>query len=289
MENCGFKIFGDQKFVDLNLYQSGFEQCPSLYMFGPAKRNHFLFHYIISGKGRLIAIGSDQKEREFDLSAGQGFMIHPQQITTYIADKEDPWMYTWFEFDGMVAKECVLFSGLTPNKPVYIPKDPKEGQKIKELIMSLSSKPDSSIYELIGKAYLILNYINRSSSSQGVPKAGRMVDFYLQEIFSYVNQHYNQELTVEEMADHLKISRTYLNRIFKDNIGKSPKEFLTNFRMTKAYELLRKTDLSIGEIGQAVGYPNLLHFSRAFKNFYGLSPKNWRDQFKMDEITGESS
>jgi len=48
--------------------------------------------------------------------------------------------------------------------------------------------------------------------------------------------------------------------------------------MSKATELLKMTKLSIADIGNAVGYPNQLHFSRAFKNIYGVSPKNWRDQ-----------
>ncbi len=46
--------------------------------------------------------------------------------------------------------------------------------------------------------------------------------------------------------------------------------------MTKAAELLKLTDLSVSDIGNAVGYPNQLHFSRAFKNVYGISPRQWR-------------
>ena len=48
--------------------------------------------------------------------------------------------------------------------------------------------------------------------------------------------------------------------------------------MVKATELLRLTQLSVQEIGNAVGYPNALHFSRAFKNIYGVSPRTWRIQ-----------
>jgi len=50
--------------------------------------------------------------------------------------------------------------------------------------------------------------------------------------------------------------------------------------MMKATELLKMTNLSIGDIGNAVGYPNQLHFSRAFKNTYGIPPKTWRNQHK---------
>ena len=51
--------------------------------------------------------------------------------------------------------------------------------------------------------------------------------------------------------------------------------------MSKAAELLKLTQLSINDIGIAVGYDNSLHFSRAFKNIYGISPREWRNQNKM--------
>lgn len=48
--------------------------------------------------------------------------------------------------------------------------------------------------------------------------------------------------------------------------------------MIKATELLRYTSLSVADIGNAVGYPNALHFSRAFKNRYGMSPRAWKNE-----------
>ena len=62
--------------------------------------------------------------------------------------------------------------------------------------------------------------------------------------------------------------------------GQSPQEFLSNYRMVKAAELLKLTSLSIADIGSAIGYENQLHFSRAFKNIYGVSPREWRNQHK---------
>ena len=75
---------------------------------------------------------------------------------------------------------------------------------------------------------------------------------------------------------------TIFGKIFKDGIGKSPQEFLLNYRMIKAAELLKLTKLSIKDVGNAVGYPNQLHFSRAFKNVYGTSPRSWRNTNKLE-------
>ena len=54
-----------------------------------------------------------------------------------------------------------------------------------------------------------------------------------------------------------------------------------NYRMVKATELLKLTGFSIGDIANAVGYPNQLHFSRAFKNVYGVSPREWRNKNRV--------
>ena len=54
--------------------------------------------------------------------------------------------------------------------------------------------------------------------------------------------------------------------------------------MNKAAELLKLTQLNVGDIGNAVGYPNALHFSRAFKNVYGVSPRTWREQRREDGV-----
>ena len=64
-------------------------------------------------------------------------------------------------------------------------------------------------------------------------------------------------------------------------VGKSPQEFLISYRMTKAAELLKLTELSINDLSNAVGYPNQLHFSRAFKKTYGIPPRQWRQENKM--------
>lgn len=80
------------------------------------------------------------------------------------------------------------------------------------------------------------------------------------------------------MAEVCGINRSYFGKVFKEALGKTPQEFLINYRMAKAAELLKLTKLSIGDISNAVGYENQLHFSRAFKSIYGKSPRDWRNE-----------
>lgn len=275
-----FSIFPSENFVDLSLYQYGMEQCPPAYSFGPATRNHYLFHYVLSGTGRLIANDSRGISHEYQIRTGEGFMIFPRQINTYIADPKLPWEYIWLEFDGMRAREVIETAGLSPDHPVYhaLYKDLRENMK--EEMLYIAEHHNAPPFHLIGHLYLFIDYLSRSSSSQ-IAANGRIRDFYIKEALNYIEQNFQNDISVENIASFCGLNRTYFGRIFKETVGKSPQQFLLSYRMSKAAELLKLTGLSISDIGNAVGYPNQLHFSRAFKNVYGLSPREWRNKKRI--------
>lgn len=98
-----------------------------------------------------------------------------------------------------------------------------------------------------------------------------------------MENNFQKNITVDDVATHCGLTRSYFGKIFKDEFDKSPQTFLIRLRMTKATELLLKTDLSIGEISASVGYPDQLHFSKSFKNIFGCSPKQWRTEHRGKE------
>ena len=275
-----FSIFPNENFVDLSLYQYGMEQCPPAYSFGPATRNHYLFHYVLSGTGRLMANDSRGISHEYQIRSGEGFMIFPRQINTYIADPKLPWEYIWIEFDGMRAREIIETAGLSPDHPVYHASYKDLRENMKDEMLYIAEHHDASPFHLMGHLYLFIDYLSRSSSSQ-MTTSGRVIDFYIKEALNYIEQNFQNDISIENIASFCGLNRTYFGRIFKETVGKSPQQFLLSYRMAKAAELLKLTQLSISDIGNAVGYPNQLHFSRAFKNVYGVSPREWRNKNQM--------
>ena len=117
-----FSVFPNESFVDMTLYQYGWEPCKPMQSYGPYIRNHYLFHYVISGKGTLVSVNSSGINKTHSLSAGKGFLASPGQIVTYYADKDEPWEYAWLEFDGIKVREYLLNAGLDINSPIYVPK-----------------------------------------------------------------------------------------------------------------------------------------------------------------------
>ena len=88
-----FSTFTQGHYVDLMPYQYGREACEPGHAFGPARRSHFLFHYIISGRGLLMTTDEKGIKTDYRLSGGEGFLIFPGQVNTYVADLDDPWEY----------------------------------------------------------------------------------------------------------------------------------------------------------------------------------------------------
>ena len=280
MGNIFFNIFPNEKFIDLSMYQYGYEQCELGHSFGPAPRNHYLFHYVISGTGTLLANNAKEETVTYPIKSGQGFMIFPGQITTYYADSILPWEYTWIEFDGLRVKEALNLTDLSMNSPVYHSHSRDLREKLQEEMLYIAHHGKESPFHLIGHLYLFFDYLTQSSKSTKLVQSSKMSDYYIKEAIHYIEQNFQNNITIEEIAALCGINRSYFGKIFRKAIGRSPQEFLMNYRMVKATELLKLTSLSIAEIGCAVGYENQLHFSRAFKTIYGVSPREWRNRHK---------
>lgn len=281
MSHIFFNIFPNENFIDLCMYQFGYEQCDPGHSFGPAKRNHYLFHYIISGTGTLMADDAKGETQTYSIKSGQGFLIFPGQINTYIADDNLPWEYFWIEFDGLRVKEALDLTELSKNSPVYRSRSKDLREEMVKEMDYIVHHPKESPFHLIGHLYLFFDCFTRSAKTETLVKSSKMSDYYIKEAIHYMEQNFQNNITIEDIAAVCGINRSYFGKIFKNSMGRSPQEFLMNYRMVKATELLKLTSLSIADIGSAVGYENQLHFSRAFKNIYGISPREWRNQHKM--------
>lgn len=281
MHDLIFSVFPSENFIDLGLYQFGWERCEPSHSFGPAVRNHYLFHYVFSGTGTLMAQDSNGDTKTYHIKSNQGFMIFPGQINTYIADKDIPWEYAWIEFDGLRVKEMIETAGFSKDNPVYRAHSKDLREEMAREMLYIKDNKDAPTFHLMGHLYLFIDYLVRSAADISVSNGNKLRDFYVHEAISYIENNFQNDISVESIAAICGLNRSYFGKIFKETMGKSPQEFLMNYRMIKAAELLKLTKLSIGDIGNAVGYENQLHFSRAFKNVYGVSPREWRNKNRI--------
>lgn len=100
----------------------------------------------------------------------------------------------------------------------------------------------------------------------------------IREIQLYIRSHYEENITLNMLAEQFFLHPNYLSRLFKTKTGKNFVEYLTEVRMEKVKELLRNTDYKIIEICSMTGYDNPRYFSKIFKQFTGMTPREFRDR-----------
>ncbi|MFC2704497.1 MAG: helix-turn-helix domain-containing protein [Olsenella profusa] len=286
MPDFVYTTFMGGHFIDLVPYEYGHESCSANHSFGPARRNHFLFHYVINGTGRLDFTRSDGQEGSMPIHAGQGFIIFPRVVTTYQADGDNPWQYLWIEFDGLRMAERLSQAGFSQDYPLYQPTSQYERDMMMQEMLYIVAHGRESTLGVVGHAYLFLEHLIRSSFKPREDTNGGMSEFYVREALEFVGAHYQEDITVEDIAANSGLDRSYFGSLFKRSVGTTPQRFLMGYRMDRACELLECTSLPIAAIGRAVGYSKQLHFSRAFKNARGVSPRQWRRQTGTTEGTG---
>lgn len=266
-----FHVFRDERFIDLNLYQFGWERTGPAHSYGPHARNHYLFHYIIAGRGVLLA-----NDQEYAVGPGHGFLVVPGQITTYRSDLADPWEYTWLEFDGLRAHESLHLAGVGGSQPIYTARSAAAGRRLQDEMLYIVNHSDASPIHLIAHGYLFLDQLVQASADRHSPNEHRLRDFYIKEALTFIEQNFQRDISIEQIAAVCGLNRSYFAKVFRDAVGESPQAYLLHYRMARAAQLLKETRLPIGEIAAQVNYPNQLHFSRAFKNVHGVSPREYR-------------
>ncbi len=257
--------------TDLNMYRCGIEDCAGGHSWGPAVRDHYIVHYILGGKGIYQINGCT-----YELKKGDGFLIRPGAVVFYQADGREPWSYGWVGFHGLKAEAYLKQAGLDEKNPVF--KYDRDGFLKDCLLRMIGTKElaKSRDMRLLGLLYEFLSQLIESAGSRFGEKSGDRKEEYIKKAVDYVRMNYSRKTGISEIARSIGLDRSYMYSLFIEYLNMSPQEFLINFRVEKACELMRGEALSISEISRSVGYGDPLVFSKAFKKVKGTAPREYR-------------
>lgn len=265
-----------QNNFDLNLYHFGEEACLPSHHYGPCVRDHYLIHYVISGEGILSKGG-----QTWHLSQDMCFLIHPNEVTYYEANRNDPWHYVWIGFNGAKASELLRQCGFSVKNPCLKYSISSEFNFSQHILMMMKNRAfeDSSAMWQMGQLYILLsNLIKNNELLSHGHRVKTTKEIYVQKAIQFMLNNYSNEITILNVADYIGLDRSYFFSIFKELMHLSPKEFLTQLRVKKAKELLLSTSLNICEIAYSVGYTDAFLFSKLIKKHTGISPSGYREQ-----------
>lgn len=258
---------------EMNVDECGIEQgIPGLgYNYEVLK--NAVIHYVTKGYGTFKFNG-----KVFNLKQGDIFILLKGMQVEYVASIDDPWEYYWIGFSGSNANEYLNRTSITNSCVANC----EENSKIPQIILNMCEisktyNPSRSDDILLLKELYSLLYALIEEFPKPFEYKDKELHTYIKDALNFINSNYMHSITVQEIADYVNLSRSYLYKMFIKNLGISPQRYLINLRMYKATLLLKGTKLPIGEVASSVGYSDSLLFSKTFSKHFSMSPLNYRN------------
>ncbi len=253
---------------ELILLQCGLTVCDSGHRCGPVSYENYAIHFGLEGKLRYAAGG-----REYAQGPGEGFLILPNQLHTYVADAEEPCTFLYMVFRGEGTGALMERIGLSADSLTFrFPREPEYLENLREMHREAGRRVSGGL----GMLACFLAALDGLIPTESKQKASTPQSEYIRRAKTFIRQHYAYHLTVEDVALHVGLERTYLYRLFVSECGVSPGAYLRDLRLQKASELLRETDMTVTAIALSCGFCDFSHFSHRFSEKYGLSPGAYR-------------
>lgn len=249
------------------LYHCGHEECTPGHSFGPAIRPHYLLHFVRSGKG-TYHVGN----RSYTIGEGEGFLIHPGVTTVYQADATDPWEYCWIGFNGSDIDAMLSSCGLSHTS--HLVKDYSNGLlwDAFQSLMTAFHRLQSNDFECLGLLYQCFSYLCPPNE----PNKIMLNEHYISKAMEYIHNNYAYDIKITDISGYVNIDRTYLYKLFQKELGVSPKEYLTKYRINIAQHLLEASALSMSEIAYSCGFQDASSFIKHFKKLLHITPLQYR-------------
>lgn len=255
----------------LAVVQCGIQICDPSHCCGMNIPSCYSITFVLEGKGVYYVEG-----KEYEVGAGQGFIIIPGVINKFTADEKEPWKYIFAAFNGPDDDTLVHNAGLDETNVVF--DFPLDDAMIRDLyaMHEACKSYDALGYDVTGYFLLVMSRIikqnTRSRATNVYP------EYYLKKAVLYIENNYNKNMSISDITNFINIDRTYLFKLFKKHFNKSPSAWLLDYRLKKSVEIMENKELSINEIADLTGFYDVSHFYKAFSDKYGMSPKKFRKQ-----------
>lgn len=236
-----------------------------------ANLSSYLFFIVVRGTGVLEYDGV-----HYDLKGGDCVFVDCRK-PYYHETSEDLWTLKWVHFYGPnlhgIYQKYIERGG----QPCFHPADLSGYERLLAMLYKIASSSsyikDMQIYEKLAG---LLTLVMEESWNPELNQRSATKKLDLQSIKEYLDQHYQEKISLDELSNLFFINKFYLTRIFKEQFGFSVNNYLTQVRITHAKQLLRFSDLSIERVGTLCGLGDANYFSRVFKKVEGMSPGEYR-------------
>lgn len=134
------------------------------------------------------------------------------------------------------------------------------------------------LYKIL--AIMLGSYIEKTLSAHATKIRKKDIK-KINSVLAYIDENYTRQLTLEELSAEASLSKFYFSKLFKSYTGKTVIEYINHYRLYKAEQLLRDTDMSVTDIAYNIGFSDINYFSRFFKKIYTISPNRFRENCRI--------
>ena len=248
---------------------------PKLPTLRPRGRVDWQIIYIAAGKGHFIL-----DNREVIVPAGNMILYQPKQVQNYFyygADKTQVW---FVHFTGREVRNILKQYEIPTDGYILHTGISREYESLFRRMRDELVNCSWGYEEMLTYLFRTLLMTMRRHMTENGPRVTGFVQDEMERARIYFDEHYKEDISIEQYAASRSMSTTWFNRSFKSAMGTSPMKYILDIRIRNAQVLLETTDYSISDIAALIGYDNPLYFSRLFSKAKGLSPSKYRKIFR---------
>lgn len=255
----------------MHLQEIGTLQALSSHTSKRSRLASYLFFCVKSGSGTLVYEGNT-----YTLTAGDCVFLDCHKTYAHNTSK-DLWCLQWAHFDGPNLEK--IYNKITGHRssPVFRPLYLNAYEALLTELQELTNIESNARDMLIGEKILgLLAQIMLDCDNQDTNKIIPLKSLVLLDIKKYLEEHFREKITLEDLSKRFFIDKYYLTRRFKQYYGITVNTYLQQLKITHAKHLLRFSEHSIEEIAVECGIDDPNYFARLFKKVEGLSPGEFR-------------
>jgi AraC-like DNA-binding protein len=235
--------------------------------------DEFALVYISSGRGFF------ESEHKFSaaIEPGHVFLLFPKVWHRYKPDPGVGWHEHWLGFDGEIARRWLRSRFISAKHPVVkIHAEDTVLATFSRTMQSVRASRPALQQILAGATANLLGLVY--STQQSPPAAETQNANAVEQAISRIQNEYGTELNMQLLAQELGVSYSWFRSTFVAHTGLSPHQYLLEFRLVRARNLLTETQYSVKEIATLTGFEDEHYFSRLFRQKLNLTPSQWRNR-----------
>lgn len=255
--------------ADLSIFEVGYEDVHPRAPYQYEQLDYYLIHFIVQGEG-LFFINDELHQ----LSCGDGFMIPPHTDNNYYPLVGNPWSYRWIGVRGSAAGRVLQAAGLGGSTFTYHHDDVAQ---LDQLFAGVYQDfANDHFFGALGQFYEIINLLQIDHEQNSRLEVSLHQQYVLDATGLIEDRFQEPDLRIGDIATAVQIERTYLYKLFMHYLGISPKDYLVQYRLNHATQLLRRSQLTIAQVAVQSGFTDYSQFSKTFSKYRHLSPSEFR-------------